>query len=669
MSFTKRVVPAVATIDRNPGRRGGLTAAALGVLLFVLVALTSNTLTSAAAVSPHPSEKAGIVFSNGGRIVSIKADGSDRKVLTRKKALDGGPIKTGTPLGALPVAGDLRPRMSPGGTRMLFNRATEFDLSDGLAVSPSWTMIAGPEGEKPRRVLRGNSRVRFTEANWMPDGTHLVAARSVTKRNSTINSIVITKPDGKVSRTVLRLRPYVEKFGPRGMPPKMIATELAVSPGGSRVLATIRDGWLSSGFGRLEVITVATGKRKVIAKQARSGSWSPDGKRVVYVTNKDGNGKSCWNTPEEGCRDAGELYTVDADGFGPTRLTYTLADETSPSWSPDGQRIAFASTRIRPRKSYSNEIYSITPDGKCLTWLTNGSPASEWPSWTGKESDSADPGGCGAVERAALVEGKPSFADVAMSRPRLWLGPEFEGRLYNGFFDLVFMAFSGYEDCGLFRGADCPDKMSTLSAPVCFAGSDYAELMTETRGYRVTRERGATVFTGRSKGKMERAVFTGGTVFTVLPGEFFGNANRDLTPAEQNRALKALRLATSDRPGGKLPPMRIPRPSLRKMRKVNRVVKRTGSVRKAAVRLGMKRKAVREQVRGLRIARKLGPLRPLNCNRKLLNDPWGMDSRASGDPSASVASRATQLGAGQVTGQVAVLPPGTPGIMRKLLGG
>ena len=61
-----------------------------------------------------------------------------------------------------------------------------------------------------------------------------------------------------------------------------------------------------------------------------SPDLSPDGQRVVFVSDRDGNKN---------------LYMVNIDGSGLTQLTYTDEDEYAPDWSPDGQRIVFASSR------------------------------------------------------------------------------------------------------------------------------------------------------------------------------------------------------------------------------------------------------------------------------------------------------------------------------------
>ena len=83
-------------------------------------------------------------------------------------------------------------------------------------------------------------------------------------------------------------------------------------------------------------------------------SWSPDGSRLVFVSDRDGNS---------------EIYVMDVDGQNQTRLTDSDGWDVSPSWSPDGSRLAFVSDR-----DGNSEIYVMDADGQNQTRLTDGSP-------------------------------------------------------------------------------------------------------------------------------------------------------------------------------------------------------------------------------------------------------------------------------------------------------
>ncbi len=95
-------------------------------------------------------------------------------------------------------------------------------------------------------------------------------------------------------------------------------------------------------------------------------TWSPDGSRIAFTSTRDGDN---------------EIYLMNADGSGQTRLTTHLAFDVSPAWSPDGSRIAFASDRdsITPGNL---DIYVFNADGSGLTRLTTNSATDEGPAWS-----------------------------------------------------------------------------------------------------------------------------------------------------------------------------------------------------------------------------------------------------------------------------------------------
>ncbi len=88
-------------------------------------------------------------------------------------------------------------------------------------------------------------------------------------------------------------------------------------------------------------------------------AWSPDGEKIAFASERDGN----W-----------ELYVMDADGSGQTRLTRTPeADEGVPAWSPDGERIAFVTDPMN-----DPAIHAMKLDGSRRERLADGN----WPTWS-----------------------------------------------------------------------------------------------------------------------------------------------------------------------------------------------------------------------------------------------------------------------------------------------
>lgn len=61
---------------------------------------------------------------------------------------------------------------------------------------------------------------------------------------------------------------------------------------------------------------------------------SPDGQSIAFVSSRDGNA---------------DVYRMTADGGSPQRLTTSSGDDAAPHWSPDGETIAFVSGRDRGR--------------------------------------------------------------------------------------------------------------------------------------------------------------------------------------------------------------------------------------------------------------------------------------------------------------------------------
>jgi TolB protein len=142
-----------------------------------------------------------------------------------------------------------------------------------------------------------------------------------------------------------------------------------------------------------------------------SPSWSPDGKLAfsssrsgdpeIWVSDSNGGAarrvtsfrgpdvSPCWN-PKTGAQIAWisgrtglpQLYTMDADGTNVQRMT-DGGYATSPSWSPNGQFLAFAWNRkYGPGAPGGQDIYIMDIASKRWIQLTHESGRNDFPSWS-----------------------------------------------------------------------------------------------------------------------------------------------------------------------------------------------------------------------------------------------------------------------------------------------
>ena len=151
------------------------------------------------------------------------------------------------------------------------------------------------------------------------------------------------------------------------------------SPDGERIaFMSNRDGHFIGGIPTFEIYVMdADGKNQQRLTNNPHGdwdpSWSPDGKRIVFSSRRDRHFIGDFGITEE-------IYVMDNDGGNLQRLTENCQNDLSPSWSPDGERIAFASDE---KGNFENfEIYVMDANGGNLQRLTNN-PAYDWyPSWS-----------------------------------------------------------------------------------------------------------------------------------------------------------------------------------------------------------------------------------------------------------------------------------------------
>ncbi len=380
--------PLADTLPSRPARHGASSLWVTGfVLLLVFILLACGALVFSGlewlAAEPTP-----LNFENLVQTAAANPQGASQP-LTATPPLPNAPVPPLAPIQQPTLSADPN---TPTGQIVFVCQVFRSAASDQICVMNA-------DGSGWRRITTRDDARHFYPS-FAPEGRSVLFVSNMSGEKDRLGNVLYDIYEQDLSTGALKR--LTSQLG--------IITAPEVSPDGAQIVFKNSDGrlndiWLMNRDG--------SNPRKIYGSQTAQGwdpVWSPDGRQILFagydqyftvqlfIMDADGSnvrqvtqmpklrGRTDWSPQGLIVTYAGdpwnrELYLMNTDGSNLRQLTPTGGNSQGPSFSPDGNWVAFTAYFDRYGDDNGCEIYIIRTDGSNLRRLTDNAYCDWQPRW------------------------------------------------------------------------------------------------------------------------------------------------------------------------------------------------------------------------------------------------------------------------------------------------